>query len=254
MALEALRSFNIPRSMATEVKITDAPPPFNDPSADIIIRSSENVDFRIHKILLALASPFFKEMFEVPQPRNIDGDHDKSDSQTRDGIPIIFMYDDQNRVCGRAVVNFVLESCHPARLQSNRPSLSANMVGSVVDVATRYRMDWAVKSAVRDSRLLQTHPFLLFAHACHQGLAAEATLAAKGTLRFRIEDFPRDTALKLISGYQYHTLLEFHRRSGKAAASIARGENLMWISEEIVDKFCKRHNPCSSKQITRVES
>ncbi|EIW58580.1 uncharacterized protein TRAVEDRAFT_20544 [Trametes versicolor FP-101664 SS1] len=47
---------------------TDAPYPFNQPSAYIILRSSDAVDFRVHSLILTQASPFFAGMFELPQP------------------------------------------------------------------------------------------------------------------------------------------------------------------------------------------
>ncbi len=43
-------------------------PRFKDVDADIIIRSSDGVDFRLHKLILAKASPVFEGMFSLPQP------------------------------------------------------------------------------------------------------------------------------------------------------------------------------------------
>lgn len=214
------RSF--PPTMTLEAEIfTNASPPFDDPKADIIIRSSENVDFRMYKFLLAFASPFFKEMFEVAQPIAIGVE--EQETLSRDGVPIIFLYNDQNRVCGKDVVEFVLSSCLPAGLQSDKPNLPAELVEPVIDVATRYGIDWAAKAVLHDPQLLMANPLLVFAHACHSGWAAEAALAAKGSLRFRIQDFLPEPALKLISGYQYHALLEFHRRCAREVAITARG-------------------------------
>ncbi|KAJ6514992.1 hypothetical protein C8R47DRAFT_1001122 [Mycena vitilis] len=231
---------------------TDGPAPFDDPSGDIIIRSSENIHFRMHKILLSLASPFFKEMFEIPQPVTVNGGENQrlQSDETRDGIPIIAMYDDQNQACGKEVLEFVLSSCHPARLQSSRPPLPATMVGPIVDVAARYGIDWAIQGALRDPDLLKSNPFILLAHACSKGLEAETRLAARGTLRFSTEDFPNETALKLISGYQYHTLLEFHRRCGKAAAVVARGDRTVkdWVKDPTLRLFPASHDQCSSLQ------
>ncbi|EIN03893.1 hypothetical protein PUNSTDRAFT_29952, partial [Punctularia strigosozonata HHB-11173 SS5] len=35
--------------------------------ADVILRTSDNVDFRVYKLILSLASPFFSDMFTLPQ-------------------------------------------------------------------------------------------------------------------------------------------------------------------------------------------
>ncbi|KAI9064030.1 hypothetical protein FKP32DRAFT_1531144, partial [Trametes sanguinea] len=48
--------------------------PFDQPSADIVIRSSDSVDFHVHTQILAQASPFFATMLSLPQPS-----HQRSD-------------------------------------------------------------------------------------------------------------------------------------------------------------------------------
>jgi hypothetical protein len=54
--------------------------PLDVPDANFVIRSSDNVNFRVHKSILALASPFFKDLLSLPQP---------SDSETVDGLPVV---------------------------------------------------------------------------------------------------------------------------------------------------------------------
>ena len=56
--------------------------PFSVPRADanLIIKSSDLVDFRVHKPVLAMTSPFFKDLLSLPQP---------SDSETVDGLPVV---------------------------------------------------------------------------------------------------------------------------------------------------------------------
>ncbi|KAM6493131.1 hypothetical protein JOM56_011265 [Amanita muscaria] len=48
--------------------LTVAPPPFDDRSADLILRCSDNVDFHVHRSILQLSSPVFASMFSLPQP------------------------------------------------------------------------------------------------------------------------------------------------------------------------------------------
>jgi hypothetical protein len=55
------------------------------PDADLIIRSSDLVDFRVHMSLLALTSPIFKDLLSLPQP---------SDSESVDGLPVVQLFED----------------------------------------------------------------------------------------------------------------------------------------------------------------
>ena len=38
------------------------------PDANVVLRSSDQVNFRVHKGVLALSSPFFKDLLSLPQP------------------------------------------------------------------------------------------------------------------------------------------------------------------------------------------
>ena len=46
----------------------DVSPPFCANDTDIAIRSLGTYEFRVHKLILSLASPIFKDMFTLPQP------------------------------------------------------------------------------------------------------------------------------------------------------------------------------------------
>jgi hypothetical protein len=59
--------------------------PFDAPGANIIIRSSDIVDFRVHQPVLAMASPFFKDLLSLPEP---------SDSESIDGLPVVQLSED----------------------------------------------------------------------------------------------------------------------------------------------------------------
>ena len=61
------------------------PPTFEVPDANIIVRSSDFVDFRVHKSVLAMTSPVFKDLLSLPQP---------SDGETVDGLPVVRLSED----------------------------------------------------------------------------------------------------------------------------------------------------------------
>ena len=54
--------------------------PLDVPDANLIIRSSDNINFRVHKPLLAMVSPFFRDLLSLPQP---------SDGEIVDGLSVI---------------------------------------------------------------------------------------------------------------------------------------------------------------------
>lgn len=58
---------------------------FDVPDANLIIRSSDSVDFRVHKPVLAVASPVFKDLFSLPQP---------PDSESDDDLPVVQLPED----------------------------------------------------------------------------------------------------------------------------------------------------------------
>jgi hypothetical protein len=59
--------------------------PFSVLDGNLVIRSSDLVDFRLHKSVLAMASPIFRDTLSLPQP---------SDSEIADGLPMIRMSED----------------------------------------------------------------------------------------------------------------------------------------------------------------
>ncbi|KIJ65516.1 hypothetical protein HYDPIDRAFT_130726 [Hydnomerulius pinastri MD-312] len=63
--------------------------PFDHAKADIILRSSDNIDFRIFKLFLSLASPFFESLFDIPQPIE-----ESEEQEIKDGLPIIPVSED----------------------------------------------------------------------------------------------------------------------------------------------------------------
>ncbi|KAI0072187.1 hypothetical protein K474DRAFT_1605603 [Panus rudis PR-1116 ss-1] len=78
-----------------------AEPPFDGQNygADIILRTSDAVDFYVHKAILSIASTYFKDLFAIPQPNDATDDHPKS----LDAIPV--SEDSQT-------IDYILRLCH----------------------------------------------------------------------------------------------------------------------------------------------
>ena len=65
--------------------ITPSPEVLEVPDANLIIRSSDHALFRVHKSVLAMASPIFKDLLSLPQP---------PDSESVDGLPVVELSED----------------------------------------------------------------------------------------------------------------------------------------------------------------
>ncbi|KAH9948503.1 hypothetical protein B0H21DRAFT_237785 [Amylocystis lapponica] len=141
--------------------------PFNKRNADIILRSSDLVDFLVYKVILALVSPVFEDMFEIPQPPSSAA---AQDIHPESGLPIIFLTEHS------ATLDRLLRLCYPAE----NPVLSSVAdVGEVLGAAQKYQMN-AV--AAQLSKLLlgfsEVATYATYAVACKYGLEDAARAAA----------------------------------------------------------------------------
>ena len=84
----------------TQAEINPTIPTMSPPDANIIIRSSDLVDFRVHKSVLAFVSPFFRDLLSLPQP---------SDSESIDGLPVVELSEDSE------LLNSLVSILYPVR-------------------------------------------------------------------------------------------------------------------------------------------
>ncbi|THV02525.1 hypothetical protein K435DRAFT_717008 [Dendrothele bispora CBS 962.96] len=185
---------------------------FNDADADVILRSSDNVDFRAHKCLLSFASSMFHGMFTLPLP------NDPVPSEIKDGIPLISMTEDSR------TTEKLLMFCHP----SYAPTLdSLDDIKSVLVAATKYEMAGIRKRASRYlSHFITSEPLRIYCIACKFGLEEEAKLAAKQLLASPM--FPRHYIKELdyVPATALHRLEEYHYNCQKAAKEVTcRGKS-----------------------------
>ena len=83
----------------TQIYTTTSPSEIFDVSdADLIIRSSDSVDFQVHKLVLSMTSPLFKDLLSLPQP---------FDSETVDGLHVVQLPEDSE------LLNSLLSMLYP---------------------------------------------------------------------------------------------------------------------------------------------
>jgi BTB/POZ domain-containing protein len=84
---------------------TSSPATFDISDGNIIIRSSDLIDFRVHKSVLAMMSPFFNDLLSLPQP---------SDSETVDGLPVVQLSEDSELLNGLVLMLYNVRTVIPS--------------------------------------------------------------------------------------------------------------------------------------------
>lgn len=206
--------------------MSTAPYCFDAPDADLILISSDHAEFRVHKCILAAASPFFQAMFTLPQKA----------TDTSQDVPIPVVAVSELGETFDAVLRFV----YPV----DDPELhTLDEVSPVLAAASKYDF-YSVLSTLRRilvaPHFLQSSPTRVYAIASRYDLEAEAQLASRYTLNINILDCPLSDDLKFINAYSYHRLLDLHRRRAEAALA------LLQVPDEVKCMQCNGHGLASS--------
>lgn len=202
--------------MSTQ-ETTNAGPPFDNPKADVILRSCDNVDFRTFKLLLTLVSPIFEDMFGMEQQPSED-----SINEMIDGAPVVSL-EEKSMTLGK-----LLGFCHP-----NGPPVEVDKLEDLKDLlaaAVKYDMD-ALLSRIAVNlvapKFLDEDPVRVYAIACRFKLENEARISARATLRIPLAGRPCLEELDHITGATLHRLVQYHEQCAAAATFLTA--NFEWI-------------------------
>ncbi|KAJ7751349.1 hypothetical protein B0H16DRAFT_1887517 [Mycena metata] len=191
----------------------------NVPGHDTILRSSDGVDFHVHRIILGLVSPVFETMFQLPQPES---------SPT---IPVI---DVEEKA---AVLDRMLRLFYPA----TRPTFATldELRETINVVVSKYDMQAVVPTIEQElQKFVGTHPVSVYALAVTYQWKDVARAAAKESLRHAIRTPPAETTPGLddLSAAAYQRLLRYHYLCGLKGKSTVDG--LWWVPTGLVWSTC----------------
>jgi hypothetical protein len=140
------------------------------PDANIIVRSSDQANFRVHKSVLAMSSPFFKDLLSLPQPPN---------AETVDGLRVIALPEDAGLLSSLMSFLYPVTPVIPDSYQK---------VFALLAVCQKYEIE-SVQFIIRSAIKVRTFPvpvkaegFSAYAIASSMGLVPEAEYAARLTL------------------------------------------------------------------------
>ena len=122
--------------------------PFDHVKADIVLHSSDNVDFCVFKLVLSLASPVFETLFDIPQPVE-----ESRGQEIRDGLAVVPMVEDSK------TLNALLCFCYPYTLTDDSKLLQDAL--DVLNAAKKYSLD-TIKTkacqAIANPKILEVEP------------------------------------------------------------------------------------------------
>ncbi|KAJ7785224.1 hypothetical protein DFH07DRAFT_948297 [Mycena maculata] len=188
-----------------------------EPLPDIILRSSDFIDFHCHKNILAHVSPFFSDMFGA-----VSGNQDIQ----KDGKAVIPLVEPSTVLYG------LLPRVYPAHTSRDftlTDPLDLNDICAIHEAANKFQMVRAqalIEDMLLHSPLLDFHPHRFFAIGCIRNITPLIRKAALCTLRDTINPvIPFIPEFELITGNRALELVNFFQRCALRAQSIAGNTN-----------------------------
>ncbi|KAL4062392.1 hypothetical protein V8B97DRAFT_1996638 [Scleroderma yunnanense] len=183
--------------------------PFDDANADLILRSSDRVDFRVFKCILWLTSPIFKDMFTIGAPT----------LQQSSNPPVVTLSESST------TLEVLFRLIYPGVTQANPVFDTFNDAKEFLAAIAKYDMI----ATVREQALqLVNHQFLAERPVSIYAVAWRdlAQMAARETLKIRELGRPQGYVeeLETMNAGAFYRLLSYHHSCGVAATN-ARFQN-----------------------------
>ncbi|KAJ6474971.1 hypothetical protein C8R45DRAFT_873986 [Mycena sanguinolenta] len=178
---------------------------------DIILRTSDGVDFYVHREILSLVSPVFETMFTLPQ------------AEQPSAVAAVVDVQEASPVLDRALRFF-----YPCT------QLTVDGLDELKEITeiliSKYDMQWLIPSVKKHfERYFASDPITVYVYAYMYGWEDLGRAAAKETLKLPLRTSDEDSpeVLKLIPAHVYHQLIRYHYRCGAAAQKTTR--DFSWI-------------------------
>ena len=231
-------------------KATSTPPeklaeaPFDDPQADLILQSSDEVHFRVFKLILSLASPIFKDMFSIPSPPS---------QNPHDEVQVVHLTEHST------ALDVVLRHMYPVPSPKGDKFLYA---GFLAEFARKYQveaLDEFITAYLTDN--VKRDPVGVYAIAVTYGYNDVGTSAARSCLRLPFSTL-ESLNLRYATIEHILELLKYHVACGEAASTVAASDRAWFSSPDLNGVFATqgRHasgttcRSCSMPDVTDLTS
>ncbi|KAH8104112.1 hypothetical protein BXZ70DRAFT_684987 [Cristinia sonorae] len=188
--------------------------PFDRTDADLILRSTDLIDFRVHRAILEMSSSFFANPSDV-----LDSCSGGMSSAEEGGLPICHI-----NATGH-ILDLLLRHPYPVPTPDVDDMDAAY---ALLRVSREYGFALVVDGLKRTIlRFAEANPLKAYARAAMLGCKEEMQLAARISLRYPIlEEYVPE--LEELSAGIYHRLLSYHRLCGRVAAAVV--DDMEWAA------------------------
>lgn len=182
-----------------------------NPKADIILRSSDNVNFYAIKFLLSYSSPFFESMFALPPPVE---DDDKD--EIKDGLCVVKLAEHSQ------ILERVLLLCYPTNVVDGVLIRDLEDASELLNALEKYEMTHSWKRVwgmFLASPFVKRQPLRAFAFACRQKRMEIARLAARyltSDVVFSRRDHHEDPNYRFFSYWELLRTQDFRQKCAEA--------------------------------------
>jgi hypothetical protein len=177
--------------------------PFDDPRADLILRSSDGVNFHVIKVILSLASSVFADMFTLPSPPA---------SQNSSGEPSTVLCSENAET-----LDLALRHCYPIRSPEVAKLRDARIL---LEFARKYQVDLLEPSLTRFlTDTIESDPVGVYAIAAAYECRDIAAKALRSSLTLPIY-LLQSPELQHSTTEQYQVLVNYHILCGKVASAV----------------------------------
>ncbi|KAJ7063872.1 hypothetical protein C8F01DRAFT_1054773, partial [Mycena amicta] len=185
---------------------------FNDPTADVILVSSDQVQFRLHRFVLSLVSPVFKTMFSLPQG--------ESTSTPAPRLSKVQMSE------SGAVLERLLTFWYPGVELPSTPFATISELAEFLEpIIFKYEMHSLIPaSKMQLERLIVAEPLAGFAVAARYGWNDIALKAAKECLGLELRTSTCPLPMeqwRQAPATAFYALLQYHQGCSEAVTKMA---------------------------------
>ena len=176
---------------------------FTAEDADIILRASRSDaprEFRVHRIILSLTSPVFKDVFSIPQPSS-------STTLTEPTVPIIDVDDTPEDL------EVLLRLIYPF---GSPPMPTLDGISRAFVILDKYEVQGGppqlLKSLLVSPEFLKNDPIRVYSIACRWKFKEEADLAAPYTSSLDVLSCTREEDVQWMTGVEYYRILVLEKK------------------------------------------